>query len=117
LVDGKPMPRPGKEQQDLFVAPFGFTADRQGPLWITEPATLDRDATRVLGFDIETARLVFEHTLPDGDVRFAQDLRVSPNGRYLILVDTGVFNFTPGQPRQPASINARPRNTDAHQAL
>ncbi|MDJ0786425.1 MAG: L-dopachrome tautomerase-related protein [Myxococcota bacterium] len=97
LVDGKPVPWPSEAAQELFVAPFGITADRNGRLFLTEPATLDRPATRLLGFDVASGELIFEHVLPDGDARFAQDLRVSPDGRYLILADTGAFNFTPGQ--------------------
>ncbi len=97
LVDGEARPWPSVEGQDLFVAPFGITADRRGRLWITEPATLDRSATRLLAFDVASGELVFEHTLPDGEARFAQDLRVSPDGRHLVLADTGAFSFTPGQ--------------------
>jgi sugar lactone lactonase YvrE len=97
LVDGEPVPWPSEARQELFVAPFGITADRQGRLFVTEPATLERSATRLLGFDVESGELIFEHVLPDGVARFAQDLRVSPDGRRLILADTGAFDFTPGQ--------------------
>ena len=97
LVDGEARPWPDEERQDLFVAPFGITADGHGRLWITEPATLDRSATRILGFDVVSGQLIFEHTLPEGEGRFAQDLRVSPDGRKIVLADTGAFRFTPGQ--------------------
>lgn len=97
LVDGEAQPWPSAADQDLFVAPFGITADRQGRLWITEPATLDRSATRILGFDRASGEVIFEHMLPDGVARFAQDLRVAPGGKRLVLADTGAFAFTPGQ--------------------
>ena len=96
-VDGKVRPFPNAEQQGIFVAPFGLTADRQGRLWLIEPATLDRSATRILAFDLGSNTLVFDHVLPAGEARFAQDLRVSPDGRFLVLADTGAFRFTPGQ--------------------
>ena len=96
-VAGEARPWPSEEAQSLFVAPFGITTDGKGRLWITEPATLDRSATRLLAFDRASGELVFEHVLPDGEARFAQDLRVSPDGRYLVLADTGALNFTPGQ--------------------
>jgi len=96
-VNGRVEPWPSAEDQDLFVAPFGITADRAGRLWITEPATLDRSATRILGFDRDSGDVIFEHMLPDGVARFAQDLRVAPGGRHLVLADTGAFAFTPGQ--------------------
>lgn len=97
LVDGQARPWPSAEDQDLFVAPFGLTADAQGRLWFVEPATLDRSATRLLAFDIDSGELLLDHTLPDGVGRFAQDLRVSPDGRHVVLADTGAFAFTPGQ--------------------
>lgn len=97
LVDGTPRPWPSAEAQAGFVAPFGITADRHGRLWITEPATLERSATRILGFDVASGERIFEHTLPEGEGRFAQDLRVGPDGRKLVLADTGAFAFTPGQ--------------------
>jgi sugar lactone lactonase YvrE len=97
LVDGTPRPWPSEAAQDLLVAPFGITTDGHGRLWLTEPATLDRSATRLLAFDLATGELAFEHVLPDGVARFAQDLRVSPDGRQVVLADTGAFAFTDGQ--------------------
>ncbi len=97
LVDGEPVPWPGVEEQELFVAPFGLTADAQDRLWFIEPATLDRSTTRLLAFDLSKDELILDHELPAGVGRFAQDLRVSPDGRYVVLADTGAFRFTPGQ--------------------
>jgi sugar lactone lactonase YvrE len=97
VIDGVARAWPSEEAQSIFIAPFGLTADRQGRLWFTEPATLDRGATRLLAFDRNSGELVFEHLLPPGEARFAQDLRVSPDGRYVVLADTGIMRFTPGQ--------------------
>lgn len=97
LVDGTPRPWPSEADQDLFVAPFGLHADDHGRLWVVEPATLDRSATRLLAFELASGDLLLDHSLPDGQARFAQDLRTSPDGRHLILADTGAFRFTPGQ--------------------
>ncbi|MCA9698898.1 MAG: hypothetical protein KC431_15345, partial [Myxococcales bacterium] len=97
LVDGQARPWPSAEAQDLFVAPFGLTADRQGRLWLIEPATLDRSATRLLAFDLASGALAYELVLPEGEARFAQDLRISADGRHAVLADTGAFRFTPGQ--------------------
>lgn len=94
---GEARPWPSAEAQSFFVAPFGLTADGQGRLWVTEPATLDRSATRLLAFDRATGALAHEIVLPAGEARFAQDLRVSPDGKKLVLADTGAFAFTPGQ--------------------
>ncbi len=97
IVDGEPVPWPSEEAQSDLVAPFGLTTDAEGRLWITEPATLDRPATRLLAFDIASGERVFEHRLPAGEARFAQDLRVSPDGQSIVLADTGAFALTPGQ--------------------
>jgi len=97
LVDGRAVPWPSAAAQSDFVAPFGLTADDHGRLWLTEPATLDRPATRLLAYDLATGEQVFVHTLPDGVARFAQDLRVSPDGGSLVLADTGAFRLTAGQ--------------------
>lgn len=97
LVDGQPRPWPSAAAQSEFVAPFGMVVDDQERLWITEPATLDRPATRLIAFDVASGRKVFDHRLPDGEARFAQDLRVSPDGKTIVLADTGAFDFTPGQ--------------------
>jgi len=96
LVEGAAVPWPSAEAQADFVAPFGLTT-HDGRLWLTEPATLDRSATRLLSYDLASGERVAEHALPDGVARFAQDLRVSPDGRFLVLADTGAFRLTAGQ--------------------
>lgn len=97
LVEGEARPWPSLEAQSRFVAPFGITADTRGRLWVTEPATLDRSTTRILGFDRQSGALLHEIVLPDGEARFAQDLRVSPDGEKLVLADTGILTLTPAQ--------------------
>ncbi len=94
LVDGAPRPYPDAAFQARYQGVFGMTVDHQQRLWFVEPASLDHDRTRLLAFDLRTNALVMEHWFPAGEARFAQDLRVSPDGQTIYLADTGLFQFT-----------------------
>lgn len=95
LVDGVPRPFPDAAFQARYQGVFGMTIDRQRRLWLVEPASIEHERTRVLAFDLMTRELVFEHWFAVGDARFAQDLRVAPDGKTVYLADTGLFKFTP----------------------
>lgn len=94
LVDGNPRPFPDGDTQARLQGVFGMTVDSQNRLWAIESAGLDFDHSRLLAFDLSTNRLVFEHAFPEGEARFAQDLRISPDGRTVFIADTGLFKFT-----------------------
>lgn len=96
LVDGEPQAYPDAASQDDLKHMFGMTVDRQGRLWLTSPATLDRERTRLVAYDLATDERVVEHAFAPGVARFAQDMRVLPDGRHMIMADTGAFHFTPG---------------------
>lgn len=94
LVGGAPRPYPDPSFQARYQGVFGMTVDRQQRLWLVEPASLDHERTRLLAFDLRTNTLAFEHWFARGEGRFAQDLRVSPDGGTVYLADTGLFRFT-----------------------
>lgn len=94
LRDGVPHPYPDAASQADAKFVFGMTVDGQDRLWVVSPATLDRPRTRIQAYDLRTDRRVKDHELPDGVGRFAQDLRVSSDGRTLFLADTGAFQLT-----------------------
>ncbi|MGF1465604.1 MAG: SMP-30/gluconolactonase/LRE family protein [Sandaracinaceae bacterium] len=94
LVDGEPRPYPSAAAQAGLRHMFGMTADRQGRLWLVSPAALDRPGTRLIAYDLATDERVVDHTFASGVARFAQDMRVLPDGRRMILADTGAFHFT-----------------------
>ncbi len=94
LVGGKPRPYPDLASQGDLAFVFGLTVDALGRLWLVAPATLDRARTRLIAYDLASDRRVFDHEFEPGVARFAQDLRVSPDGRTLYLADTGAFRFT-----------------------
>lgn len=94
LRGGAVHPYPDAASQPDLRFVFGMTVDAQDRLWVVSPATLDRERTRIQAFDLRTNRRVIDHELAPGVGRFAQDLRVSPDGRTLFLADTGAFRFT-----------------------
>ena len=95
LKNGSVVPWPSPAMQErLFVAPFGIHADPQGRIWFIEPCVMDRLQTRVLALDIGTGAVLVDCKLPVHLGRVAQDIRVSPDGNYLILADTGIGGLT-----------------------
>jgi sugar lactone lactonase YvrE len=96
LDAGVPKPYPDAATQKDLQFVFGMTVDARDRLWLTSPATLDRERTRLQAFDLATGARVVDRELAPGVGRFAQDLRVSPDGLTLYLADTGAFHFTHG---------------------
>ena len=95
LVDGVPRPYPDAKFQARYQGVFGMTVDHQQRLWLIEPASLDHARTRLLAFDLRSNTVALEHWFAEGEARFTQDLRVSPDGATIYLADTGLFRFTP----------------------
>lgn len=93
LVDGEPRPYPDLASQDRYAGVLGMTVDAQGRLWMVEPKGLESHPTRLLGFDLETDELIYEIEFSTAQSRFAQDMRVSPDGSTMYLADTGIFTF------------------------
>lgn len=94
LVAGVPRPYPDASAQPELRFVFGMTVDAQNRLWLVSPATLDRQRTRIIAYDLGRNTKVVDTELAPGVGRFAQDLRVSRDGRTLFLADTGAFRFT-----------------------
>jgi sugar lactone lactonase YvrE len=89
-----PKPFPDMAFQSRYQGVFGMTVDRQNRLWFVEPCGLDHDKTRLLAFDLNTNTLAFEYWFAPKEAQFAQDLRVSPDGKTVFIADTGLFKFT-----------------------
>ncbi|MHC2336124.1 L-dopachrome tautomerase-related protein [Bradyrhizobium sp. USDA 4454] len=93
-ADGKITPFPSKEMQKEFQGSFGMTIDNQNRIWLIEPASFDFRHTRLWAFDLATRKRVDYFEFPGKDARFAQDLRVTADGKYIVLADTGIMRFT-----------------------
>jgi sugar lactone lactonase YvrE len=93
-ANGKIEPFPSLEAQKDFQGTFGMTIDRQGRIWFIEPASLDFEHTRVSAFDLNTKKRVEFFEFPEGQASFAEDIRVTADGKYVILPNPGLFSFT-----------------------
>jgi len=93
-VDGQGVPFPSLDLQPKFVGAMGITVDRQGRMWIVKPGALAGKPTELLAVDINTGALLLEHIFSEDEAGFAQDMRVSPDGRTVYLADTGLFRFS-----------------------
>jgi DNA-binding beta-propeller fold protein YncE len=71
-----------------------MTVDAQNRLWMTAPAALDRDHTRLVAYDLTSNTKLFDHELDPGVARFGQDLRVTPDGKTVLLANASAFRFT-----------------------
>ena len=93
-VNGKGVPFPNQEMQSKFHGAMGVNVDRQGRIWVIKPGALEGRPTRLMAIDISSGELVLDHTFGEDEAGFAQDMRISPDGKTVFLADTGLFNFT-----------------------
>jgi hypothetical protein len=93
--NGKVEPFPSLEAQKDFQGTFGMTIDKQNRIWFIEPASLDFKHTRVSAFDLDTKKRVEFFEFPEGQAKFAEDIRITADGKYVILPNPGLFRFTP----------------------
>jgi outer membrane protein assembly factor BamB len=92
--NGKVEPFPSLEAQKDFQGTFGMTIDDQDRIWFIEPASFDFKHTRVSAFDLNTKKRVDFFEFPQGQAKFAEDIRVTADGKYVILPNPGLFSFT-----------------------
>jgi hypothetical protein len=92
--DGKVEPFPSLEAQKDFQGTFGMTIDKQDRIWFVEPASLDFKHTRVSAFDLKTKKRVEYFEFPEGQASYAEDIRVTADGKHVILPNPGLFRFT-----------------------
>jgi len=92
--NGKVEPFPSIEAQKDFQGTFGMTIDKQNRIWFIEPASLDFKHTRVSAFDLSTKKRVEFFEFPEGQAKFAEDIRVTADGGYVVMPNPGLFSFT-----------------------
>jgi len=92
--NGTMEPFPSLDAQKEFQGTFGMTIDKQGRIWFVEPASLDFKHTRVSAFDLKTKKRVEFFEFPEGQASFAEDIRVTADGKHVILPNPGLFRFT-----------------------
>lgn len=95
--NGNVKPFPSQEIQKKFQGSFGLTVDKQNRLWLIEPATFDFKHTRIWAFDLKTKALIYFYEFPEGVAQYAEEIRVTGDGKYVLLPNPGIFRFTSSQ--------------------
>lgn len=93
-INGHVTPFPSPEMQKRFRGTFGMAIDKQNRIWLIEPAALDFEKTRIWAFDLVTRQKVHYYEFPKGEAKYSQDLRITPDGKHVLLANPGVFRFT-----------------------
>ena len=92
--NGQVEPFPSLEAQKDFQGTFGMTIDKQNRIWYIEPASLDFKHTRISAYDLSTKKRVEFFEFPEGQASYAEDIRVTADGKHIILPNPGLFRFT-----------------------
>ncbi len=99
FVDGASEPWPnGRAQQALLDTPLGLVIDRFDRLWVLDHGNHGLRQPRLLGFDIETGKLIADERFnsiiaPAGSL--LQDLAASPDGKTLVMTDASYWRQRP----------------------
>ena len=98
-VNGAAVPYPGMRQQaELFDTVLGVAIDRQKVLWTIDHGNHGTRSARLLGFDLDTGKVVHDHRLPAEIApagSFLQDLQISADGRTIIIADASFWRKRP----------------------
>jgi sugar lactone lactonase YvrE len=94
LSNGRVTPFPSLAMQRELSGVFGMAIGPGNRLWMIAPASFDGDHTSLFAFDLNTGQRVLSFTFPGKAAQFAQDLRVTADGNYVLLADPGLFRFT-----------------------
>ena len=98
-VDGAAQPYPsGTVQPHLFDSILGIQIDRQQRLWTIDHGSLGFGQPRLLAFDLRSGDLVHDHEFTDLVAplgSFLQDLRVTPDGNFVVIADGSILRKEP----------------------
>jgi len=97
--DGKAEAFPAADiQASVLESPLGIVIDRQGRIWVIDPANHGLGRPRVVAIDLASGLVVHEHVFPR-DIAprgsFLQDLQVDPAGRFVYIADTSFWRKSP----------------------
>lgn len=97
--DGKAEAFPAADiQANVLESPLGIVIDRQGRIWVIDPANHGLGRPRVVAIDLASGLVVHEHVFPR-DIAprgsFLQDLQVDPAGRFVYIADTSFWRKSP----------------------
>lgn len=97
--DGKAEAFPAADiQANVLESPLGIVIDRQGRIWVIDPANHGLGRPRVVAIDLASGLVVHEHVFPR-DIAprgsFLQDLQVDAAGRFVYIADTSFWRKSP----------------------
>lgn len=98
IKNGKAVPYPSEEDQDLFETILGVFTDNQNRLWTLDHGNHGFDEVKVLAFDLLTNQVVHEFVFPNHIAKklsFFNDLSVSPDGKFLVVANVSFFGKKP----------------------
>lgn len=97
--DGQAVPFPAEDiQENILETPLGMAIDRQGRLWVIDPAHHGFGRPRIVAFDIDSGFVVHEHVFPRRTAprgSFLQDLQVDPTGQIVYIADASIWRRSP----------------------
>jgi sugar lactone lactonase YvrE len=97
--EGRAEPFPAADiQAGVLESPLGIAIDRQGRLWVIDPANHGLGRPRVVAIDLASGLVVHEHVFPRQIAprgSFLQDLQVDPAGRFVYIADTSFWRKSP----------------------
>lgn len=98
--NGAATPFPAPEvQASLFVTPLGVMVDGRDRVWVIDPGQHGTDAPKLVALDADTGAVLVDHRF-NSDIApwgsFLQDLRISPDGRTIVIADVSFWRRAPG---------------------
>lgn len=118
--DGKAVPYPDAAFQARLDTPLGMTIDRQRRLWVIDHGGHGMRGARLFCFALDTGRLVGVHAFAD-DIAplgsFLQDLRVSPDGRTVVIADVSFWRKRPALVVHDVASRRDRRVLEAHPSV
>ena len=120
-VAGAALPYPsGAVQPHLFNTVLGITIDQQQRLWSIDHGRQGFGDPRLLAFDLRTGELVHDYKFtkeiaPIGS--FLQDIRVSPDGRNVIISDGSILRKNPALVVYDVATKTARRILEAHESV
>ena len=120
-VAGAALPYPsGSVQPHLVSTVLGITIDQQQRLWSIDHGRQGFGDPRLLAFDLRTGELVHDYKFtkeiaPIGS--FLQDVRVSPDGRNVIISDGSILRKNPALVVYDVATKTARRILEAHESV
>ena len=121
FVNGAAVPYPsGAVQPRLFDTVLGLTVDGQNRLWTIDNGNHGFGAARLVAFDLASGDVVHDQVFPAEIApagSFLQDLRVTNDGRTVIVADASVWRKAPGLVVYDIETRVARRVLDSHPSV